>query len=71
LQIAIKAGTNPKPLVKDAALRLLQEDVRLQSGRRSVKYQWESLVQFLQQSPLAGVEIDLQRDKDTGRDIDL
>ena len=30
-----------------------------------------SLVQFLRQSPLAGVKIDLARDKDTGREIDL
>jgi antitoxin Phd len=31
----------------------------------------ESIVQFLRQSPLAGVELDLQRDKDTGRDVVL
>jgi antitoxin Phd len=31
----------------------------------------KSLVQFFRQSPLVGVDLDLERDKDTGRDIDL
>jgi len=31
----------------------------------------KSLVQFFRESPLVGVELDLERDKDTGRDIDL
>ena len=31
----------------------------------------KSLVQFFRESPLVGVELDLDRDKDTGRDIDL
>jgi antitoxin Phd len=31
----------------------------------------KSLVQFFRQSPLMGVDIDLKRDRDTGRDIDL
>ena len=30
-----------------------------------------SIVQFFRESPLAGVKLDLRRDKDTGRDIDL
>jgi antitoxin Phd len=30
-----------------------------------------SLVQFLRDSPLAGVELDLERDRDTGREIEL
>jgi hypothetical protein len=29
----------------------------------------KSLVQFLRESPLAGVELDLERDKDTGADL--
>ncbi|MCP3958643.1 MAG: type II toxin-antitoxin system Phd/YefM family antitoxin [bacterium] len=29
------------------------------------------LVDFLQASPLAGVELDLERSRDTGREIDL
>jgi antitoxin Phd len=29
----------------------------------------KSLVQFFRESPLVGVELDLERDKDTGRDI--
>lgn len=29
------------------------------------------LVDFFRQSPLVGVELDLKRDKDTGRDTDL
>ena len=31
----------------------------------------KSIVQFFRQSPLAGVELDLERDKDTGRGIEL
>ena len=31
----------------------------------------ESLVEFLRDSPLVGAELNLERDKDTGRDIDL
>ena len=31
----------------------------------------ESLVQFFRESPLVGVELDLEREKDTGRDIEL
>ena len=31
----------------------------------------KSLVQFFRQSPLFGVKLDLERDKDAGRDIEL
>lgn len=31
----------------------------------------KSIVQFFRESPLVGVELDFERDKDTGRDIDL
>ena len=31
----------------------------------------KSLVQFFRQSPLVGVELDLERDRDTGREIEL
>jgi hypothetical protein len=31
----------------------------------------KNFVEFLRQSPLVGVELNLERDKDTGRDIDL
>src|ERR1700726_502937 len=31
----------------------------------------KSLVQFFRESPLVGLELDLERDKDTGRDIEL
>ena len=30
-----------------------------------------SLVQFFRESPLVGLELDFQRDRDTGRDIEL
>ena len=30
-----------------------------------------SLVQFFRESPLVGVELDLERDQDSGRDIEL
>ena len=31
----------------------------------------KSLVQFFRQSPLVGLELDFERDKDTGRDMEL
>jgi prevent-host-death family protein len=34
-------------------------------------HQPKNLVQFFRQSPLVGVELDLERDRDPGRDIDL
>jgi hypothetical protein len=34
-------------------------------------HQPKNLVQFFRQSPLVGVELDLKRDRDAGRDIDL
>jgi len=34
-------------------------------------HQPESIVQFFRESPLAGVELDLERNKDRGRDIAL
>ena len=33
--------------------------------------QSKSIVEFFRESPLVGVELDLDRDKDPGRDIDL
>jgi antitoxin Phd len=35
------------------------------------KHQPKSIVQFFRESPLAGLDLDLERDKDTGRDIEL
>jgi prevent-host-death family protein len=34
-------------------------------------HQPKNLVQFFRQSPLRGVDLDLQRDRDPGRDTDL
>jgi prevent-host-death family protein len=34
-------------------------------------HQPKSLVQFFRESPLVGLELDFERDKDTGRDIEL
>jgi hypothetical protein len=31
----------------------------------------QTLVQFFRESPLAGVELDLERDDDTGREVEL
>jgi prevent-host-death family protein len=37
----------------------------------SRSHQPKSIVQFFRESPLVGVELNLQRDKDEGRDIEL
>jgi len=34
-------------------------------------HQPKNLLQFFRESPLVGVDLDLERDKDEGRDIDL
>ena len=31
----------------------------------------KSIVQFFRESPLVGIELDLERDKDTGRNVEL
>jgi antitoxin Phd len=44
-----------------------EEYERLTARSRQPK----SLVQFFRDSPLVGVELDLERDRDTGREIEL
>jgi antitoxin Phd len=44
-----------------------EQYARLVVKRRQPK----SIVQFFRESPLAGLDLDLERDKDTGRDIEL
>ena len=34
-------------------------------------HQPKSIVQFFRESPLVGVDLDLERDRDTGRDVEL
>jgi antitoxin Phd len=38
---------------------------------RNKSHQPQSIVQFFRESPLVGVVLDLERDKDTGRDVEL
>lgn len=45
----------------------IEDYERLQAKVRQPK----SIVQFFRQSPLVGVDLDLERDKDTGRDIEF
>src|SRR5438128_10877707 len=53
---------------KEAVVMISDE----QYNRMLVKSrQPKSIVQFFRQSPLFGVELDLERDKDAGRDIEL
>ena len=53
---------------KDAVVMMPVEqfDRLLTRSRQS-----RSLVQFFRESPLVGLELDFERDKDTGRDVDL
>jgi hypothetical protein len=57
--------TNPKNL------RLAAEGPQLTRLEKDGVVQPNSLVQFLRESPLVGLELDLERDKDAGRDIEL
>lgn len=48
------------------------EDVILQALRSSEPPPpKKSLVQFCRESPLVGLELEFERDRDTGRDVDL
>jgi antitoxin Phd len=53
---------------KDGVIMLAEE----QYDRLVEKsHQPKSLVQFFRQSPLVGIDLDLERERDAGRDIDL
>jgi prevent-host-death family protein len=53
---------------KEGVIMLAEEEyARLADKARQPK----SLVQFFRQSPLAGAKLDLIRDRDPGRDVDL
>ena len=54
--------------VLDHALAALQEKNSLKSNR---KKPLKNFARFLMESPLAGSGLDLERDKDQGRDIEL
>jgi hypothetical protein len=58
--------TRKKPVCSDESAKG-QQIQRLTVRSRQPK----SLVQFFRESPLMGVELDLTRDKDTDRDIEL
>jgi len=53
---------------KEAVVMISDEQYdRLMAKSRQPK----SIVQFFRESPLVGVDLDLEREKDTGRDIEL
>jgi putative addiction module CopG family antidote len=67
IQAEIESGHFGSPdEVLDHALAALQEKER----RRSASPR-KNLAQFLMESPLAGAELNLERQKDYGRPIDL
>jgi prevent-host-death family protein len=53
---------------KDGVVMVAEEQYAQLVGR---SHQPKSLVQFFRQSPLMGVDLDLERDRDPERDIDL
>jgi prevent-host-death family protein len=53
---------------KDAVMMISEEEYKRLTGKSR---QPESLVEFLRNSPLVGVELDLERDRSPARDIDL
>jgi antitoxin Phd len=60
-QIITRQGT-------DAVVMMAQEHYNQLTNRPGRS---KSLVQFFRESPLVGVDLDLQRDKDQGRDVEL
>src|SRR6202158_2450020 len=53
---------------KEGVVMVAEEQYERLVGR---SHQPKSLVQFFRASPLMGVELDLERDRDAGRDIEL
>ena len=53
---------------KEGVVMLAEEHYERLVGK---SHQPKSLVQFFRQSPLVGVDLDLKRDRDPGRDVDL
>lgn len=53
---------------KEGVVMISEEQFEQLTGR---SHQPKSIVQFFRESPLAGLDLDLERDKDTGRDIEL
>jgi len=53
---------------KEGVVMVAEEQYEQLVGR---SHQPKSLVQFFRQSPLVGVDLDLERDRDPGRDTDL
>jgi antitoxin Phd len=53
---------------KDGVVMISDEQYDRLVGK---SHQPQSLVQFFRESPLVGVELELERDKDAGRDIEL
>ena|ERR1700724_3641704 len=53
---------------KEGVVMISDEQYAQLVGR---SHQPKSLLQFFRDSPLVGVELDLEREKDTGRDIEL
>jgi antitoxin Phd len=53
---------------KEGVVMIAEEEYDALVGR---SHQPKSLAQFFRESPLVGVELDLEREKDEGREIDL
>jgi antitoxin Phd len=53
---------------KDGVVMVSEEQYERLVGK---SHQPKDLVQFFRQSPLVGVDLDLERDRDPGRDADL
>jgi prevent-host-death family protein len=53
---------------KEGVVVISDEDYERLAGR---SHQPRNIVDFFRQSPLVGVELDLERDRDPGRDIEL
>jgi prevent-host-death family protein len=51
---------------KEGVMMISDEDYARLKGKPKT-----SLVEFFRSSPLVGVELDLERDRDTGRDVQL
>ncbi|HEU4390938.1 MAG TPA: type II toxin-antitoxin system Phd/YefM family antitoxin [Blastocatellia bacterium] len=65
------ARTEPQLITRQGKDGVIMMPVEQYDQLIATSHQPDSLVQFFRESPLVGVELDLKRDKDTGRDVTL
>ncbi len=70
-RLVMADGSEPPPEGAEVVVVYQPPEHEPAGGDKKPKKGKGTLLEFFQNSPLRGVELDLERDKDTGRDIVL